>query len=256
MDAEGKVLAPCGGILGQVPRWKAASFAAKGEAVSMLFFGPGEDRPVRRPEDVRDYLPDDRKYHYRPGYSMAEAARCWVAAQPDLPASVASVIGSPVLSRAHFEYPTTVWGGGIAMADVMAFIPGSVIAIEAKVNETFDRLVADWIEAEGRTNPNSPPHRRRTAVRYAEALGVPGEALAGIRYQLLQRTLGAALTARAAGLPAAWMVVQDLTYGRPGNHAANRADFDRFVALVGPAPVLEGVPVRLGWADDAAPPGS
>jgi hypothetical protein len=217
-----------------------------------LYFGAGEQRPIEKAEDLAGLLPPGREHHFRDGYSMAEAARCWIAARPNLPATVAALAGSPSLLRAHFEDPTRVWGGGTAMADVMAFIPGAVIAVEAKVNESFDRLVADWVEAEAPTNPRSPPHRRRVIARYAGALGVSEAALQGIRYQLLQRTLGAALTAGAVGLPAAWMIVQDLTYGRPGNHAANRMDFDRFVALVGSTPVLEGIPVRLGWVDEPA----
>ncbi len=218
-----------------------------------LYFGAGDDRPVRRAEDVQMYLPDARKHHYRDEFSMAEAAKCWVAAQPALPPSVVAVVGSPSLLRAHFEYPTRVWGGGTAMADVMAFVPDAVIAIEAKVNEPFDDLVADWVERNARTNPQSPPHRRGVVAQYAQAFGVTAEALAGIRYQLLQRTLGAARTASAAGLAAAWMIVQDLTYGRAGNHASNRADFERFRGLVGPSPVLEGIPVHLGWVDEPPP---
>lgn len=218
-----------------------------------LFFGPGRDKPVHQPEDVRDYLPDDRKYHYRIDYSMAEAARCWCATSPNLPRTIAALVGGPELLRAHVEYPTAVWGGGTAMADVMAFIPGGVIAVEAKVNEAFDDLVADWIDREANKNPRSPDHRRRVAERYAAALGVPMSALLAIRYQLLQRSLGAARTAAAEKLDRAWMIVQDLSYGRGEGHARNRADFDRFVSLVGPSPTLEGVAVTMAWVDEPEP---
>jgi hypothetical protein len=221
-----------------------------------LHFGAGEDKPVRRPEDVQGYLHPDKKHHYRNGYSMAEAAKCWCAAQPLLPAKVAALVGAPDLPRAHFEYPTRVWGGGTAMADVMAFIPNGVIAVEAKVNEAFDDLLGDWIERDGKANPRSPDHRRKVVGQYAEGLGVKADDLLAIRYQLLQRTLGAARTAKAAGLPHAWMVVQDLSYGRGHGHARNRADYDAFVTLVGPMPSLEGMPVQLAWIDEADPAGA
>ena len=151
-----------------------------------LFFGAGQDRPVVRAEDVRGYLPPDKIHHYREGFSMAEAAKSWVRAYPGLPPGVAALIGPQPLLRAHFEFPTRVWGGGTAMADVMAFLPSTVIAVEAKVSEPFDLPVADWIESQAASNPRSPPHRLRVVRRYAEALGVTTTALEPIRYQLLQ----------------------------------------------------------------------
>jgi len=39
-----------------------------------LFFGVGQEKPVHWPEDVRRYLPPDKAYHDRDGYSMAEVA--------------------------------------------------------------------------------------------------------------------------------------------------------------------------------------
>ena len=173
-----------------------------------LFFGPGKDRPITLCTDVRDYMPEDKKYQYRDGRSMAEAARCWVAASGHLPQSIADVVGSNEMISAHFEYPTPVWGGGIAMTDIMAFIPNGLIAVEAKVDEPFDDLVSAWIFKEETKNANSPPHRTRVIQLYAKILGVKSEQLLGIRYQLLQRTLCAALTAKAQGISEAWMVVQ------------------------------------------------
>src|SRR3974377_919993 len=88
----------------------------------------------------------DRKRQYQDGYSMAEAAKCWVAAGDCLPSTIAAVIGGNELNSAHFEYPTTVWGGGTAMTDIMAFLPNGVVAVEAKLNEPFDVIVSDWID--------------------------------------------------------------------------------------------------------------
>jgi hypothetical protein len=182
---------------------------------------------------------------------MAEAAKCWIAAGGRLPKSISSVVSSDELIAAHFEYPTLVWGGGTAMTDVMAFIPNGVIAVEAKVDEPLDDLVADWLFREERNNANSPPHRTRVIQRYASAFGIRSVQLLDIRYQLLQRTLCAALTARARGVSQAWMVVQSFTSKKEeAGHIINQSDFNRFTELVGSAPKIKGVDVRLSWVSD------
>jgi hypothetical protein len=216
-----------------------------------LFFGSGKNRPVSTATDVRDYLIDDLKYQYQDGRSMAEAAKCWVAADGCLPSTIAAVIGGNQLNSAHFEYPTTVWGGGTAMTDVMAFLPNGVVAVEAKLNEPFDAVVADWIKKEAEKNDKSPPHRRKVIKRYANAFRVEAERLLSIRYQLLQRTLCAALTARSAGQTKAWMIIQSFAQPETDGYRKNQSDFTRFVELIGNAPVLEGVRVDIAWTDNA-----
>jgi hypothetical protein len=218
-----------------------------------LFFGPNKDRQVTVCTDVRDCLPIDRRYQYQDGFSMAEAAKSWVAAAGHLPKNIANMVGSKELLAAHFEYPTRVWGGGIAMTDIMAFLPNSIIAVEAKVNEPFDDLVSAWIFREEKKNAESPPHRTGVIQRYAQAFGIKSEKLLDIRYQLLQRTLCAALTARAQGASQAWMLVQSFASPSGGDgHLTNRSDFDRFTTLLGSSPNIEGVCVRIGWVSDKA----
>ncbi|SED40675.1 hypothetical protein SAMN05444161_3138 [Rhizobiales bacterium GAS191] len=213
-----------------------------------LFFGPGESKPISVATDLCKYLPEDRKYHYQDKFSMAEAAKSWVSANGYLPSTIAAVVGSKELNSAHFEYPTPVWGGGVAMTDVMAFLPNGIIAVEAKVNEPFDDLVSVWIEREAGKNKRSPPHRRKVINRYASEFGVEPEQLSEIRYQLLQRTLSAALTALAQGQSTSWMIVQSFAPANSEGHRRNRGDFDRFLALVGSAPTLEVYVFTLhGW---------
>jgi hypothetical protein len=81
----------------------------------------------------------------------------------------------------------------------MAFVPSGVIAVEAKVNERFDDLISIWTNKEVAKNPRSPPHREEVINRYAKAFCVERGQLSNIRYQLLQRTLCAALTRRFKG---------------------------------------------------------
>jgi hypothetical protein len=216
-----------------------------------LFFGRGETRSIIVCTDLRDCLPADKKHHFRDGFSMAEAAKSWVAAGGCLPPSIAKVVGSPELIAAHFEYPTEVWGGGTAMTDIMAFVPDGVVAVEAKMNEPFDDVIYKWIYKEMDKNERSPPHRTKVVQRYAEAFGLKLEQLLEIRYQLLQRTLSAALTAQKRGVSKAWMVVQSFVSpaGTDGYYR-NRRDFNRFIDLVGDAPTIENVRVKLAWVSD------
>jgi hypothetical protein len=232
---------PCGGT---PEHWRE---------VSNLYFGLDQTRPIIVPTDLRDCLPADRKHHYQDGKSMAEAAKSWVAACGCLPPSIEKVVGSPELIAGHFEYPTTVWGGGSGMTDVMAFVPDGVVAVEAKVNETFDKVVLEWIfERENEQGgERSPPHRTGVILQYAKDFGVRSTQLLEIRYQLLSRTLCAALTANALGRSKAWMVVQSFPCSAGAERdCTNRSDFDRFTALVGDAPTIADVRVKLAWVDD------
>jgi hypothetical protein len=219
-----------------------------------LFYGNGKDSPVFRATDLIAYLRSDRRHHYRDGYSMAEAAKCWVHADGNLPASIVRAIGVKPLEAAHFEYEVGVWGGGTSTTDVMAFVPDGVIAVEAKVHEPFDEEVGCWIVKEEVKNPRSPLNRRRVVDRYARAFGVAPEVLLNLRYQLLHRTLSAALVAGRFGLKNAWMIAHSFGGQQDQDHMRNRADFDRYVALVGAKPTLEGVQVGVVWVDELAEP--
>ena len=212
------------------------------------FFGEGYAKPIRIATDLIGYLREDRRHHYRDGYSMAEAAKCWVQASGRLPDRIVGITGAHVLTAAHFEYEVVVWGGGKSTSDIMAFVPEGVIAVEAKARESFDHEVHAWEKAG--TNERSRANRSSVIDRYAEALSISREALLPIRYQLLHRTLSAALTARKYGLKQAWMVVQSFAPLDCDERHRNRADFERYLALVGTAPLLMGIPVQLAWIDE------
>jgi hypothetical protein len=91
--------------------------------MTKLFFGIGTAKPIDQPTDLLDYLPREQRHHYRDGYSMAEAAKCWVTANARLPTSIANLVGVDILQSAHFEYGVKVWGGGMSKTDILAFIP-------------------------------------------------------------------------------------------------------------------------------------
>jgi hypothetical protein len=215
-----------------------------------LFFGKGKSTPVTRAEELRDLLPPDKQHHYRDGYSMAEAAKLWVSATGRVPPKIADIIGSDKLDSAHFEYLVYVWGGGMSMTDIMAFVPCGVIAVEAKAREGLGPLVFDWIVEKAAVNSASPPHRQSVVDRYAAGLGVSSKELMSCRYQLLHRTLSAALTAENAGASRAWMIVE--SFAPPGSieHRCNLADFNRFIDLVGVQPRLAGRQVTIDWVQE------
>jgi hypothetical protein len=172
------------------------------------FFGNDETRPLQVVEDLKLYLPTKQKRHYRPGYSLVETARSWLAAKPRLPPRIAEIVGDLELTRVHFEYGMPVLGGGISQTDVMAFAADDVIAVEGKCREPFGEIVSGWIERQAQDNPRSAENRRRAIHRYGEALGTTFEHLCTVHYQLLHRTLSAALVARASAAARAWMIVQ------------------------------------------------
>jgi len=156
---------------------------------------------------------------------------------------------APKAQRRHFPSRATssnLWKVVLEAGPPKIFAEG-----EAKVNEPFDDIVSAWIFDKEMTNARSPPHRTKVIQRYARAFGKRSVQLLDIRYQLLQRTLRAALTAAEHGSSRAWMVVHAFSSGAvTDGHQRNRSDFDKFVSLVGSAPTIENVCVRIAWVSD------
>jgi hypothetical protein len=61
------------------------------EGIMNLYFGAGTNHPVRISTDVRDNMPEDRRYHYKDKRSMAELAKCWLAAKGFLPERISKI---------------------------------------------------------------------------------------------------------------------------------------------------------------------
>jgi hypothetical protein len=108
----------------------------------------------------------------------------------------------------------------------------------------------DSEEGKRRSDLLSPPVVSPSVLIHRDAY----ESLLNIRYQLLQRTLCAAITANDIGVSNAWMVVQHFGNGGGDGNQTNLSDFNSFVTLVGNAPVIEGIQVQIAWADDYANP--
>jgi hypothetical protein len=153
-----------------------------------------------------------------------------------------------------YRYSVAMTGSGRkAITSVLDVPRPQTFAVEHKARETFDEEVRNWIDEDAEKNPRSPPHRLRVIGRYAQAFGTRIEDLLDLRYQLLHRTLAASLTARRYGRRRAWMIVQSFAPVSCVEYASNRADFDRYMAIVGKVPVLQSIPVRLAWVDEVPP---
>lgn len=206
----------------------------------MYFYGNSTGAPVYAPDDIRQFLPDARKRHYRPGRSMAEAARFWMDSTGGLPPGVADAVGEESLIAAHFEFEQVVYGRGKSQTDVMAFTSSSVIAVEAKVDEAPGPIVADWlVDPKG-----NAANRMRALDRYASDLGVSTEELMPVHYQFLHRSLSAAIVARSRCATRAWMILQ-LFPGPLGHDVESHDRFRTFEERVGDRPTFSGQRVDL-----------
>jgi large subunit ribosomal protein L30 len=208
--------------------------------------------PIFHASELKRCLPPNRRHHYRCGYSMAESAKYWLAAAEctspggpmligSLPHEIGRLLGANALETAYFEYPVTVFGGGRSITDILAVTPTTIVAVEAKVRESFGDEVLNWAA--------DMPNRLAVITQYAETFNVGEDKLIRLRYQLLHRTLSAALIARKYERESAWMIVHSFAPLDCDEHARNREDFDRYAALIGPEPVIEGVTIHLAWVD-------
>ncbi|UXX84471.1 DUF6946 family protein [Roseovarius pelagicus] len=105
--------------------------------------------PTHGPLDWRALLADPQK-QWRAGYSAQAAARSWEDAK-GLPPEIATILGPDAeLLLAFPEHKVALPGGSRpSQCDIFALArtPDQTIAlsVEAKVNEPFDRSLADWM---------------------------------------------------------------------------------------------------------------
>jgi hypothetical protein len=219
------------------------------------YFFSGTGVPLSKPEDVIPYL--GKKTHWKEGRSAFEAAHSWFEAQ-DIPKSIRSVLDADptlqnaMLEKAFFEKQTELDRyRGPSQTDILAIVrvPSgvAVLGIEAKVDESFGVLVKDWAD-------DSESKKQRLAG-LVKRLGLDGNAVGQLRYQLLHRTVATLIEAERHGAREAAMVVQSFCPGHAGF-----SDFQLFATAVGApvaqcggisTPIIRGdVRLRLGWAVD------
>ena len=203
--------------------------------------------PTRTPEDWRALLGDPVK-HWRDGYSAKETAYNWESAD-GLPAEIASLFDEHAeLLLAIPEHKVRMPARGAdSQCDVLALVKSDgqlvVIAVEAKVSESFDLTVGQWLAKGGQ-------NRRDRVAGLCELLEIDG-APDHLRYQLLHRTAAAVVEARRFSAARAIMIVQSFS---PENRW--HEDFAAFCAHLGmgsersclhETTLADGLRLALGW---------
>ena len=212
--------------------------------------------PTKSAQCWRGLLADPDK-HWRDGYSAKSLAVSWDTGR-GFPAEIAAAFqasGIPTFDGLSFvagfpEYKIQIPPSmrGPSQPDLMVVARGGrelvVIAVEGKVEESFGKLVSDWKQhdTQGKTE------RLRFLTDY---LGLGGEQLDGIRYQLLHRTASGLLTAEKFAASHAVMLVHSFSRQQTGF-----TDYSAFLRLFGvqaapntvqPAATRNGTHLYFSW---------
>ena len=192
----------------------------------------------------------DPQKHWRTGYSARTLAHCWEAAN-GVPAEVARLFSSePELLLAIPEHKVPLPRGRESQSDLFALLKVGqqvcAITIEGKVDESFDRLVSEWL-----IDASPGKHERLTYL--CDMLGLDLSDASDLRYQLLHRTASAVIESRRFQTPLSAMVVHSFSPTKKWF-----ADFAQFAERIGVrvaspdtsgwATLPDGTQLMLGWA--------
>ncbi len=209
--------------------------------------------PSSGPEDWRGLLADPEK-HWARQYSARTLAHCWENADGFPPEVQAVLKQNPLLATAvplliFPEWKVSLPGGSRSSQNdawVLAKNETDLVSItvEGKVNEPFDRTVAEW-------KADASPGKERRLAFLLETLGLTSPIPDSIRYQLLHRTASAIIEAKRFGAKHAVMLVHSFS-----KTDAWYSDFDAFVALFGQQSSIgnlvstsasDGLPLYFAW---------
>jgi len=212
--------------------------------------------PSQGPSSWQQFLAEPDK-QWKSGYSAKSMAYCWEEAK-GFPESIRQTLqtadnddlknSEPLLVIPEHKVPLP---GGRTESQNDAFVlarsDNALISmtIEGKVNESFGQLVSDW-------KPDSSPGKQERFAYLQRILGLEGEDLSGIYYQLLHRTASAIIEAERFHADIAVMLVHSFSQEHRWFD-----EFSRFAALLGaPQPELNciynvgmrgGKPLYVGW---------
>ena len=216
--------------------------------------------PLLKAEDVIPHL--GKPTHWKQGRSAKAVADSWFQAN-DLPPRVRAVLEqSPELRGAELvdgwlERCTDLGDrrGSATQTDLLAVIGVgdelAVMAVEAKVTESFGSLVSEWIGEGGEGKEDR-------LQRLCDLLGFDRASVGDLRYQLFHRTAAAILEARRYRAKKAILMIHSFC-----SNATGLADFLAFYERMGisgaerdalsePAAV-GGIALWIGWASDMCP---
>ena len=211
--------------------------------------------PLRRPEDVIPHL--GAAHHWKEERSAKSLVDQWWTANA-IPPTIRELLdqapewrGAELIDA--FAERCTDLGDGRAshsQSDLLAIVGLSdglgVVGIEAKVDEGFDRTVAEW-----RARPSHGKAAR--LAKLCALFGFDPDVVGSLRYQLFHRTASAVLEAKRYRAGRCAMIVQSWSADHDGF-----ADYSAFFATLGlpslvqgmiSAPILlDGIALRTGWS--------
>lgn len=128
---------------------------------------------------------------------------------------------------------------GPSMTDIMGYTRNAsgervILGVEGKATESFGLPVRAWVRGDvAIPAPDAAPRSSRVQrLRFlAERLGIPAEVDCALHYQLLHRTVSAALEATLAGAAAAVLLIHSFAKDDDANWGAYRS----FVEALGAA---------------------
>lgn len=181
--------------------------------------------PTKGPSCWKQFLADPK--HWKAGYSAMSLAQCWEDAR-GFPPEIHSLFRAHTQFRdieillAIPEHKVNLPGGSRPSQNdlfILAKAHGDLISItiEGKVNEPFDKTVAEWLAQDSRGK-----QERLAALREELGLAVIPPTT---RYQLLHRTASAIIEAKRFNAKSAVMIV----------HSFNQEHlwFEDYAAFVG-----------------------
>lgn len=214
--------------------------------------------PLLSPESIKPHL--GAEHHWKEGRSAKLLIDQWWAAN-DLPASIKGLLNqasewrNAELVDAFAERKTSLDDGRPShpQSDLIAIVGIEnrlvILAIEAKVDEGFDKTIEQWLA-------DDSAGKKRRLDGLCELLGLNPTSVSTLRYQLLHRVVASALEAKRYRAHQAAMVIQSWCPKRSGHE-----DFLKFLAKLGipyegvghlSSPlIVSGIPVRMGWLAEA-----
>jgi len=206
-------------------------------------------QPIIDLSDWEERAGPKRTNQWREDRSAMEVARCWLSANPSLPAEVIAVLSNhPAFgavkqweAEPEVRFPFDQFPGETRNTDLAVYAKDEfgefVLAVEAKADEPFGETVADALTAAIERKleiPNSNGVARIEQL-VAALFGSPNanEATLGeLRYQLLTATAGALKAGETRGATSrVVLLIQEFRTRQTDDskHAANAMDLNRFV---------------------------
>lgn len=192
-------------------------------------------------KSLKDWQSIVGKNKFKKGFSAYELAYSWLHKRGHFPESIQEIFEASnyqifndlVLNYAIVENPIFLDNfKGPSMNDLMVFASSKrtkssiIIAVEGKVDESFDKYIYQWI----RDNSKNPKISRIKRLEYLnKQLGTNLKKESKIRYQLMHRTASAIIEAKRNGINNAMLLIHSFESIKQDNFQ----DCNNFITLFG-----------------------